>query len=102
MVVFFAEGVGRGKSTEHRVVLTSVEVVEIQAVHAIKLFARVLIAISHRHKDIAEIATCRVRHIGISREANERRDNQHYDMSKVHIHFTKLMNLFLSKHFIMN
>jgi hypothetical protein len=43
-----------------------------------------------------------VRHIGISREANERRDNQRYDMSKVHIHLTKLMNLFLLNHFIMN
>ena len=91
MVVFFAEGVGRGKSTEHRVVLTSMEVVEIQAVHAVKLFARILITISRRRKDIAEIATCRVQHIGISREANERRDNQRYDMSKVHIHLTKLM-----------
>ena len=66
------------------------EVVEIQAVHAVKLLARVLIAFGRR-KDIAEIATCRVRHIGISREANERRDNQRYDMSKVHIHLTKLM-----------
>ena len=101
MVVFFAEGVGCGKSAEHRVVLAGVEVIEIQAVHAIKLFARILIAVGRR-KDIAEIATCRVRHIGISREANERRDNQSYDMSKVHIHLTKLMNLFLSKHFIMN
>ena len=90
VVVFFAEGVGRGKSAEHRVVLTSMEVVEIQAVHAIKLFAWILIAVGRR-KDIAEIATCRVRHIGISREANERRDNQRYDMSKVHIHLTKLM-----------
>ena len=44
--------------------------------------------IGRRRKDIAEIATCRVRHIGISREANERRDNQRYDMSKVHIHLT--------------
>ena len=91
MVVFFAEGVGRGKSAEHRAVLTGVEVVEIQAVHAIKLFARVLIAVGRRRKDVAEIATCRVRHIGISREANERRDNQRYDMSKVHFHLTKLM-----------
>ena len=91
MVVFFAEGVGRGKSAEHRVVLPSVEVVEIQAVHAIKLFARILIAVGRRRKDIAETSTCRVRHIGISREANERRDNQRYDISKVHIHLTKLM-----------
>ena len=90
MVVFFAEGVWRGKSAEHRVVLTSMEVVEIQAVHAVKLLARILIAVG-RCKDIAEIATCRVRHIGISREANERHDNQRYDMSKVHIHLTKLM-----------
>ena len=67
------------------------EVVEIQAVHAIKLFARILITVGRCSKDIAEIATCRVRHIGISREANERRDNQRYDMSKVHIHLTKLM-----------
>ena len=72
------------------VIVAGVEVVEIQTVHAIKLFARVLIAVGRR-KDIAEIATCRVRHIGISREANERRDNQRYDMSKVHIHLTKLM-----------
>ena len=90
MVVFFAVRVGCGKSAEHRVVLAGVEVVEIQAVHAIKLFARVLIAISRR-KDITEIATCRVRYIGISREANEQRDNQRDDMSKVHIHLTKLM-----------
>ena len=62
-----------------------------QAVHAIKLFARILIAVGRRRKDIAEIATCRMRHIGISREANEQRDNQRYDMSKVHIHLTKLM-----------
>ena len=102
MVVFFAEGVGCGKSAEHRVVLAGVEVIEIQAVHAVKLLAWILIVIGRRRKDIAEIATCRVRHIGISREANERRDNQRYDMSKVHIHLTKLMNLFLSKHFIMN
>ena len=102
MVVFFAEGVGRGKSAEHRVVLTSVEVVEIQAVHAIKLFARILIAVGRRRKDIAEIATCQVRHIGISREANERRDNQRYDMSNTQFHLTKLMNHFLLNHFIMN
>ena len=80
MVVFFAEGVRRGKSAKHRVVLAGVEVVEIQAIHAVKLFARILIAVGRRRKDIAEIATCRVRHIGISREANERRDNQRYDM----------------------
>ena len=77
------------------------EVIEIQAVHAVQLLARILIEIGCR-KDTAEIATCRVRHIGISREANERRGNQRYDMSKVHIHLKKLMNLFLSKHFIMN
>jgi hypothetical protein len=75
--------------------LAGVEVVEIQAVHAIKLFARILIAVGRR-KDIAEIATCRVRHIGISREANERRDNQRYDMSKAHIHLTKLIKIYLS------
>ena len=91
MVVFFAVRVGCCKSAEHRVVLAGVEVIEIQAVHAIKLFARILIAIGRCRKDIAEIATCLVRHIGISREANERRDNQRYDMSKVHIHLTKLM-----------
>ena len=91
MVVFFAEGVRRGKSAEYRVVLAGVEVIEIQAVHAIKLFARILIAVGRCRKDIAETATCRVRHIGISREANERRDNQRYDISKVHIHLTKLM-----------
>ena len=85
VVVFFAEGVRRSKSAEHRAVLTSMEVVEIQTVHAIKLFARVLIAVGRR-KDIAEIATCRVRQIGISREANERRDNQRYDMSNTQIH----------------
>ena len=90
MVVFFAEGVGRSKSAERRVGLAGVEVIEIQAVHAVQLLARILIEIGRR-KDIAEIATCRVRHIGISREANERRDNQRYDMSKVHIHLTKLM-----------
>ena len=90
MVVFFAEGVGCGKSAERRVGLAGVEVIEIQAVHAVQLLARILIEIGRR-KDIAEIATCRVRHIGISREANERRDNQRYDMSKVHIHLTKLM-----------
>jgi hypothetical protein len=28
-----------------------------------------------------------VRHIGISREANERRDNQRYDMSNTQFHF---------------
>ena len=67
------------------------EVVEIPAVHAVKLLARILIAVGRCRKDIAEIATCRVRHIGISREANERRDNQRYDMSKAHIHLTKLM-----------
>ena len=102
VVVFFAEGVESGKSAEHRVVLAGVEVVEIQAVHAIKLFARILIAVGRCRKEIAEISTYWVRHIGISREANERRGNQRYDMSKVHIHLTKLMNLFLSKHFIMN
>jgi hypothetical protein len=32
-----------------------------------------------------------VRHIGISREANERRDNQRYDMSNTQFHLTKLM-----------
>ena len=64
------------------------EVIEIQAVHAVKLFARVLIAVGRR-KDIAEISTCRVRHIGISREANERRDNQLYDMSNTQFHLTK-------------
>jgi hypothetical protein len=63
------------------------EVVEIQAVHAVKLLARILIAIGRCRKDIAEIATCRVRHIGISREANERRDNQRYDMSNTQFHF---------------
>jgi hypothetical protein len=46
-----------------------------------------LIAIGRCRKDIAEIATCRVRHIGISREANERRDNQRYDMSNTQFHF---------------
>ena len=102
VVVFFAEGVWRGKSAEHRVVLTGVEVIEIQAVHAIKLFARVLIAVGRCRKDIAESATCNVRHIGISREANERRDNQRYDMSNTQFHLTKLMNLFLLNHFIMN
>ena len=78
------------------------EVVEIQAVHAVKLLARVLIAVGRRRKDVAETSTCNVRHIGISREANERRDNQRDDMSKAHIHLTKLMNLFLLNHFIMN
>ena len=86
MVVFFAEGVESGKSAKYRVVLAGVEVVEIQAVHAVKLLARILIAIGHRRKDIAEIATCRVRHIGISREANERSDNQRYDMSNTQFH----------------
>ena len=91
MVVFFAERVGRCKSAEHRVVLAGVEVVEIQAVHAIKLFARILIAVGRRRKDIAEIATCRVRHIGISREANERRDNQRDDMSNTQFHNHKVL-----------
>ena len=86
MVVFFAEGVRRGKFAEHRVVLTSMEVIEIQAVHAVKLFARILIAVDRCSKDIAEIATCWVRHIGISREANERRDNQRCDMSNTQFH----------------
>ena len=90
MVVFFAEGVGCGKSAERRVGLAGVEVIEIQAVHAVQLLARILIEIGRR-KDVAETSTCRVRHIGISREANERRDNQRYDMSKAHIHLTKLM-----------
>ena len=71
VVVFFAEGVGRGKSAEHRVVLAGVEVIEIQAVHAIKLFARVLIAVGRRRKDIAEIATWKVRYISISDKAND-------------------------------
>lgn len=57
MVVFFAEGVRRGKSAKHRVVLAGVEVVEIQAIHAVKLFARVLIAVGRRRKDIAEVPT---------------------------------------------
>ena len=61
------------------------EVIEIQAVHAVQLLARILIEIGRR-KDIAEIATCRVRHIGISREANEQRDNQRYDMSNTQFH----------------
>ena len=91
VVVFFAEWVGYGKSAEHRVVLAGVEVVEIQAVHAIKLFARILIAVGRRRKDIAESATCNVQNISISREANERRDNQRYDMSNAKYHLTKLM-----------
>ena len=65
MVVFFAEGVGRGKSAEHRVVLPSVEVVEIQAVHAIKLFAWILIAVGRRRKDIAEACAVRIIDIDI-------------------------------------
>ena len=88
MVVFFAEGVRRGKSAKHRVVLAGVEVIEIQAVHAIKLFARILIAVGRRRKDIAEAATCNVRHIGISREANERRDNQRDDILNIQFHLT--------------
>ena len=67
------------------------EVVEVQAVYAVKLFARVLIAVGRRRKDIAESATCNVQNISISREANERRDNQRYDMSNAKYHLTKLM-----------
>ena len=101
VVVFFAEWVWRGKSAEHRVVLAGVEVVEIQAVHAVKLFARVLIAVGRRRKDIAEIATCRVRHIGISREANERHDNQRDDMSNTQFHLTlPIVVVFITIYFL--
>ena len=65
VVVFFAEGVESGKSAEHRVVLAGVEVVEIQAVHAIKLFARVLIAVGRCRKDIAEACAVRIIDIDI-------------------------------------
>ena len=44
---------------------------------------------------------CNVRHIGISREANERRDNQRYDMSNTQFHLTlPIVVVFITIYFL--